>query len=82
LGQVIAVRTQVVVYHIEDDRQTSAVAGVNQRLQPIRSTVGIVGGEEVHSVIAPATLARKLDDRHQLEVRDPQIDQVVQTLDG
>ena len=42
----------------------------------------MMGRVEIHAVVAPAAEARELRHRHQLEMRDPEIDQMVQAVDG
>src|SRR5687768_12129533 len=58
--EVVAVRTEVVVDDVDDHAHTSAVAGVDQSLQSIRSPVRMVRSEDVDSVVAPSASARKL----------------------
>ena len=76
--QVVALRPEVVVDHVEEDRESAGVAGVHQGLEILRPAVAGLGSEEQHSVVAPAPAAREVGDRHQLERGDPERDQVVE----
>ena len=58
------------------------VGGVDQPLEPVRPAVGVVRGEQVHPVVAPAPVAGELGHRHQLDGVDTQVDQVPEVLDG
>src|SRR5918993_2636061 len=72
-AQVISSRPEVVVYDVENHRETMAVAGVDQPFEILRTPIGMMRGEQVDPVVSPAARARELADRHQLEVRDAEI---------
>ena len=78
--EIIPFRSQVIVDHIEDYRETLSVACVNQPLQSIRPAVGFMRGEEVHSVIPPAPGSGKGVDGHKLHMGDSQVREVVQPV--
>ena len=58
-AEVVARRAEVVVDHIEEDGQAARVAGIDQAFQPLRAAVGVMGGVEVHAVIAPPPAPRR-----------------------
>ena len=78
--QVIAIRPEVVVDHVENHRQAKAMGGVDQVLELFGRTIGGLGCIEQHPVVAPIALAGKLRDRHQLDRGDPKLHQVRQVL--
>ena len=57
------------------------MAGVDQPLEPVRSAVGVVRRVQVDAVVAPAAHAGELLHRHQLDVRDAELDEMVEPLD-
>ena len=72
----------MVVNHVEYDCEIALVAGVHQPLQALCSAVGALGRVWVNSVIAPVTAPGELSNGHQLDGRDPQLDQLIQAVDG
>ena len=76
LAQVVALRAEVVVDDVEEDRQAVRVAGVDQPLQPVRPAVAVLGGVGEDAVVAPVAAAGELGDRHQLDRGDAQLAQV------
>ncbi len=76
--QVVAVRPEVVVDHVQQRHQAAGVGLLHQRLERRRRTVGAVRGERQHAVVAPAAASRKVRHRHQFHRRDAQVDQVVE----
>ncbi len=79
---VVSNRTEVVVDDIEDHRKPVLVAGVDEALQGVRTTVAFSDGEERDTVIAPAEVAWELGDRHQLDVGDAEPGEKREALDG
>ena len=65
--QVVPLRAQVVVHHVQDHGQALAVAGRHQLLECFGPSVGALHGVRVHAVITPVALSRELGDGHQLE---------------
>ena len=78
--QVIAVRAEVVVDHVEVHAQAEAVGGVDQALQVFRRAVGGVGCVGQHAVIAPVAPAGEVGHRHQLQRGHAQRQQLRQAL--
>ena len=77
-AQVIPLRAEVVVDHVQEHGEAPGVAGVHQAFEPVGTAVGLVGSEEVHPVVAPAAGSGEPVHRHQPEVGDPQVLQVIQ----
>ena len=72
----------MVVDDVEDHGQSAGVARVDEaRLRPSGPAVGVMRRVQVDPVVAPAAVARELGDRHQLDVRDAQRDEMVEVLD-
>ncbi len=79
--EIIAFRAEVVVDHIDDNRQTFTMAGVHQPLEARDATVGMLYGVRINAVVTPVALAGELGDRHQLQGVHPQFAQFRQTRD-
>ena len=79
--RVIAHRTEVVVDHVEDDGQVACVAGIDEALEAVRSTVRLEYGEEKDTVVTPAAIACELVNGHHFNVRNAEIDEVIQVRD-
>ena len=74
----VADRPEVVVDHVEDHREAALVAGVDEALQPGRPPVGVLHREGEDPVVAPVARAGELGHRHDLDGRDPDLDEVVE----
>src|SRR5262245_12566467 len=70
VGKVIHLRAEMIVDNIENDRQTFAMAGVDQALERSGPAVGVLDGEWKDAVVTPISGAGKLTDRHELERGD------------
>ena len=57
------------------------MGGIDEALEPIRTAVGWLNGKKRNAVVAPAVLAGEFGDRHQLDVRDAEFDEVVEAID-
>ncbi len=68
--QVIPVRAEVIVHHVEKDHQPVVVRSIDQRLQVVGGSVGRIGRIRQHAVIAPVALPREIVDRHQFDGGD------------
>src|SRR5277367_6943004 len=79
--QIITSRTKVVVNHVGNNHQAAAVTRINQALESLRPAVRMMRRVNIDAVVAPATRAGKLIRRHQLDMRDPKIGQMVQVFD-
>ena len=81
LSGVIAGRTEVVVYHIEQHGQPFLVRRIDKPLERVGAAIGFVHGKERDAVVAPAMIAFKRSYRHQLNMRNAETHQVVQPFD-
>jgi hypothetical protein len=59
-GEVIALGAEVVIDHVEEDRQARAMASLDQPLQAVRPAVAMLRSEGVNPVVPPTALAREL----------------------
>ena len=66
LREVVAVRAEVVVDHVDEDHQAHAVSAVDQMLELLGRAVGRRRGERQHAVVAPVAATGKLAQWHQL----------------
>lgn len=81
LAQVVAVRPEMVIHHIEQNGQTTVMGGVYQAAQAFWPTIDAGWSEEAYTIVAPVTVAGKIGHRHQLNRRHAQGTQVIQALD-
>jgi len=80
-GEVIARGSEVVVHDVEDHAETARVRGVDEFLEPFRSSVRLVDRVQRDAVVAPSELAVERGDRHHLDRRDAERDERVEFLD-
>ena len=80
--KVVAVGAEMVVDHVQPDRQAVRVRGVHEAVQPVGAPVRLVHRVQADAVVAPAAAARKRRDRHQLDHVDAQVGQMLQVRDG
>ena len=81
LGQVVALRPEVVVDAVHQHRQPHPVGGIDQPAEGCRPAVGVLHGERVDAVVAPAAIAGELAHGQQLDRVDAQFGQVGQLPD-
>ena len=82
LGQVVPLRSEVVVDDVEDDPEPLGMGSVDELLEAGRSAVRVLGGVEVDAVVSPAPGTGDLGDRHDLDGLHPEFDEVVEMVDG
>src|SRR5690348_14008817 len=58
------------------------MAGVDELFQVVRCSISVMGSEEIGAVIAPAPVAGELVHGHELNMRNAQVHQMVETLDS
>ncbi len=80
-GEVVPARAEVVVDHVEDHGQIAGVAGVDEALQAVRAAVRLVHGVPGDAVVAPVPDPVHPVHRQDLDMRDAEVDEVVQPLD-
>lgn len=74
--EVIAGRAEVVVDHVQQDRETETVRRVHEALQPLRPAVRFVHRPERHALVPPPVGAGERADRHQRHMGDAEPGQV------
>jgi hypothetical protein len=79
-AQVVAVRPQVVVDHIENDRKSEAVGLVHKAAQVVGPAVAPRWSKQLHAIVSPVPLSGEVGDRHQLDRRHAELRQVRQLL--
>ena len=62
--KVIALRSEVVVDHIEEDHEAQRMGMVDECLQLIRCSIRRVRRVEKNTVVAPITIAREVGEAH------------------
>jgi hypothetical protein len=77
-GQVVALRTEVVVHHVQHHHEPAPVGSGHQPLEVLGRSIGMLRRERQHTVVAPVAQAGELRHRHQLEDGGAQPGQVVQ----
>ncbi len=82
LRKDVALGTQVVVDDVEYDGEAARVGGVDQSPEPVGAAVARLGCVGEHAVVAPVARPGELGDGHELDRRDPQVGQRVETVDG
>ena len=78
LGKIISFRAEVVVNHVQYDRQPVLVAGIDKLLQSGGTTVGRLRRVEAGAVISPIPRSRDFRHRHDFKRGDAEIAQVRQ----
>src|SRR5262249_28566555 len=53
-AEIISVRPEVVIDHVENDREAEAVRFINECAQVVRLSVEMTGGKEIDAIVAPA----------------------------
>ena len=77
-AEVVSVRAEVIVDDVEEHHQPALMGGVDQRLQRVRRSIGALGREGQHAVVAPVAGAGKIADRHQLDGSDAEPGEAVE----
>jgi|GEM_PF-3578851 len=66
----------MIVNNIKKHSYAGFMALIHQLFQPLRSTIGILNGIGIHTIIAPVAAARKLCYRHELYGCDTKVPQI------
>ena len=80
-AEIVAIRTEMIVNHVEDDGETALMRRIDQSAEFVRPAVDASRRVKQHAVISPVACTRKIGDRHDLECRDAKVDQVVEFAD-
>ncbi len=81
-AEVVPARSEVVVDDVKADSEPATVARIDEPLEAGRPTEGVVDGIQVHPVVAPTRSTRDRRDGQHLDDINPEVDKVVQPLDG
>src|SRR5688500_5107679 len=73
LAQIVSVRSQMVVHHIENHAQTQRMRAINKSTKVIGAAIESRRRKEIYAIVAPAETARKIGDRHYLDQGDAAI---------
>src|ERR1700726_2863934 len=65
--KVVAFRAEMVVNHVQGDREAVLMGGVYETLERFGSAVTVLGSEEIHPVVTPVSRTGKLRDRHHFD---------------
>src|SRR5690348_13701455 len=79
--EVIALGTEMVVDNVEQDGEPFGVASVHEPFEIVRRTIGAVWCKKIDAIVTPAALTGKLIYRHELDVRDAEIAEIVKAFD-
>ena len=77
-GKIISVRPEVIVDDVEKDHQPVRMRRIDQGLEVVGRTIGMVRREGQNAVISPVSFAGKIIDRHQFDRRDAELLQLRQ----
>ncbi len=78
LRQVISIRSQVVVDHVQQHGDTPCMTSLHERAELLRRAVGGKRRVQIHAVISPPSPARKRRQRHEFHVSDAEVTQVLE----
>src|SRR5215471_1093341 len=68
--KIVAVRTEMVVNHIQNDGQARVMSAVHKRAEIVRLAVKPYRCKQPYAIVAPPEASRKIGDGHDLEDRD------------
>ena len=77
----VALRSHVVVHHVEHDTEPEPVRGVDEPSERVGTAVGVLDCEREDPVVAPVASTRERGDRHHLDRGDAQLVQSGQVTD-
>src|SRR6516165_10191750 len=80
-AHVVAVGSEVVVNHVQKDRQTGLMCGVHKFAQVLRRAVNARGRIDRDTVVTPVPVSREVRDRHQFNGSDPDLFEMLKSLD-
>lgn len=73
-GEIITLRPEMVVDHIQNDSDAMSVAGIDELLQFSRTAVGILDGKGEYAIVAPVAISGELVNGHQFDGGDPELE--------
>ena len=69
LAQIVAFRAEMVVNHVHHDGQSPRVSRIDEPLQLLRTSIGVLHGKGMHAVVAPVASARETAPRASVRSR-------------
>src|SRR5689334_23120722 len=75
-AKVVAFRAEMVVDHVEGDRQAMPVSGIDEALKRFGWTVSILRSKGIDAVITPISGTGKLGNGHQFKRANSQVNEV------
>ena len=82
LAEVIPLRAEMVVDHVEQHHQAAGMGGGHQALQVLRRAVGGIGRVRQHAVVAPIAPAGTIGERQKLDRGNAEPREVIEAPDG
>ena len=70
VAQAVAVRTQVIVDHVENDSDLHGMRGIHQRAEVVRRPVNSRRRKQHNAVVTPVSAAREISNGQQLDGPD------------
>ena len=80
--QIVTLRAEMVVDHIEKDHEPAGMRVVDQHAQIVGPPISAVRSIEQDAVIAPVSPAGEVGDRHQFDRGESGVTQVIELVDG
>ena len=81
-GEVIPLRTKVVVNNVQDDHHPPCVRSIDKCLHVLGTTVSRIGCVQQYIVVAPVAVTRKVGKRHKLDTGDAQRGKMIQPAES
>src|ERR1700754_3835311 len=80
LTGIIAFRSEMIIDHIDDDRNAFPVRCIDETLEAGDTAIGVLYGEGIDAVIAPVAVTWELRQWHELDRIDAQLHEVIEPL--
>jgi len=80
-AEIIPLRAEMIVDHVEEHHQPAQMGLVDQRLQVFGPAIGAVGRIPQHAVIAPAAASCEICQRHQFQRGDAGCREMIELVD-
>src|ERR1019366_10206490 len=80
--QIIAIRAEMVVNHVQQYHQATCMSGLHQGFQVFGPAIGRVRREWQYAVVAPVAATGEIRDGHQLDDCNAKRGQMLEPADG
>ena len=81
VGKIGSLRAEMIIDHIENYCEPPDMTFIDQSLEAVRATVGVLHRKGVGNIVPPVSRARELPDRHDLERIYSQILKIIKPWD-